>query len=255
MKVLASDYDGTLLVDDIFSNTTLEAIKRWRSHGNSFGIITGRDIRLAKVAIGEHQIPFDFLICNNGCVLYDQHGQELKSSYLPDEIVRQLINNPIIARSPYIILSNKEERYVYDDDYQSARYENLFYTQVLTKEDLKQPNYFYQMDTRFKDAEEMFWAQGVLEEEFGNHIQINPNIVTLDFTPKGVTKLSGLQAYVSLMQISPTDIITVGDGMNDLPMIEYFHGYTMAWAFDRIKEKARAVVSSVEELIHKELNG
>lgn len=254
MKVLASDYDGTLLVDDIFSPTTLEAIRRWRSVGNQFGIVTGRDLRMTKSAVCEHQIPFDFLICNNGCVLYDQNCEELKSSYLPDEIVHRLIKSPVIARSPYIVLADKNGRYIYDDDYQKEKYNNVFYTQVLTKEDLKHPNYFYQMDTRYKDAEEMFLALDLLEEEFGNEIHINPNIETIDFTPKGVTKLSGLQNYVELMQLNTADIITVGDGLNDLPMIEYYYGYTMQWAIDRIKEKARAVISSVEELINIELN-
>ena len=254
MKVLASDYDGTLFIDGIFNQETLKAIHRWRNNGNQFGIVTGRDLRLTKEAVEEHQIPFDFLICNNGCVLYNQRCEVLKSSYLPDEIVRRLIKSPVVAQSPYIVLADKNGRYVYDDNYQKEKYKSVFHTQVLTKEDLKHPNYFYQMDTRYQDAKEMFRALRLLKVEFGNVIHINPNITTIDFTPKGVTKLSGLQNYIDFMELNAADIITVGDGLNDLPMIEYYHGYTMKWAFVRIKVKARAVVFTVEELINNELD-
>ena len=46
----------------------------------------------------------------------------------------------------------------------------------------------------------------------------------------------------------------MGDGLNDLPMIERFHGYTMEWAVEAIQAKAaRGVVRSVAEILRREL--
>ena len=41
MKILGSDYDGTLTCGGI-EETKIAAIHRWREAGNRFGIVTGR---------------------------------------------------------------------------------------------------------------------------------------------------------------------------------------------------------------------
>ena len=42
MKVLATDFDGTLFRDRTITPADLNAIRRFRRAGNRFGIVTGR---------------------------------------------------------------------------------------------------------------------------------------------------------------------------------------------------------------------
>lgn len=44
MKILASDYDGTLRTEELVAEKDIEAIARFRKAGNLFGIVTGRSM-------------------------------------------------------------------------------------------------------------------------------------------------------------------------------------------------------------------
>jgi len=254
MKVLASDYDGTLFINDKLKKETSLALKRWRTSGHRFGIVTGRDLRMTRDVILEHGLKVDFAICNNGCVLYDGNLKKLHSSFLSPELVDQLIDSEAIRKSCYIVLADEHGRYVYDNDYRHEKYEHVYYTEVLNQNNIKDHVHFYQMDTRYSDAKEMHEVKEMLEQEIGNLATINPNVSTIDITPLGVTKLTGLQRYLQLEGLEKEEIITVGDGLNDLSMILHYGGYTMMSAVPEIKEKVGKVVESVEELIEWELN-
>ena len=43
MKIFATDYDGTLRMVDGISEDNIKAIEKFRSQGNLFGVVTGRD--------------------------------------------------------------------------------------------------------------------------------------------------------------------------------------------------------------------
>ena len=44
MKILASDYDGTLRTEELVAEKDIEAIARFSKAGNLFGIVTGRSM-------------------------------------------------------------------------------------------------------------------------------------------------------------------------------------------------------------------
>lgn len=253
MKILASDYDGTISLNDSVSADTIRAIYDWKDAGNLFALVTGRNLGMAKTAIEANNIPIDFLICNNGCVIFDNQYNEIKSSHLSGASVKALIHDEDIQRSEYIVLANMNGRYVYDNDYIEGKYPDLSYNGVLTKTDFSQANRFYQIDTLYESVTEMNLAATSLQRKFGEEVTVNPNLDTIDITPKGVTKLTGLQYYLNLNQLNEKDVITVGDGLNDIGMIHYFNGYAMDAAVESIKAGAKGVVASVEELISKEL--
>lgn len=249
MKILGSDFDGTISLNGTVSSETMRSIYDWKDAGNMFGIVTGRDIRATQHAIDTNNIPFDFLICNNGAVIFDDQYNEIKSSFIPDNTIKALIKDDDIRKSSYIVLADNDGRYVYDNNYIDGAYPNIFYTGVLTKADLSEPKYFYQIDTKYPSMDAMDVVATSLTEKFGAEVTINPNLDTIDITPKGVTKLTGLQYYVKHAQLNERDVITVGDGLNDIGMIHYFNGYAMEEAVDSIKAGARGVVATVEELI------
>ncbi len=51
MKILASDYDGTLRTGKCVSEENVEAIRAFRAHGNAFGIVTGRSVETIRQEI------------------------------------------------------------------------------------------------------------------------------------------------------------------------------------------------------------
>ena len=48
MKIIASDYDGTINYQGRVSEEDKAAIRKFRQAGNKFGIVTGRDAELSR---------------------------------------------------------------------------------------------------------------------------------------------------------------------------------------------------------------
>lgn len=253
-KIIASDYDGTLFVDGVVEARTKRLIDQWRRAGNLFGMVTGRDRLMSRDALIEQGLTMDFLVCNNGTVLADRDYHILHHSCIPYPTLLELIHSKVLKQSRYIVLADPVGRYIYDEHYQEELNKDLYYTEVLNHSNLSEHNFFYQVDTRYPDSALMHTVTAELEEQFGDVVTVNPNVSTIDLTPLGVTKTTGLQRYLAMQGLEDWDVITVGDGLNDLPMIDHYRGYTMEWAADEIQAKAlRGVVRSVADIIEREL--
>lgn len=82
MKVLASDYDGTLRTGEMVDTKDVEAIHAFREQGNVFGLVTGRSMESIKKEIERNGFEFDFIIANNGGVVYDANFNKLQCLYM-----------------------------------------------------------------------------------------------------------------------------------------------------------------------------
>lgn len=254
-KILASDYDGTLSPDGtVVDGRTMRLIREWRAAGNLFGLVTGRDRLMTRDALMPQGLEADFLVCNNGTVLLDGDYEVLWSGGIPLAVVRELIDSPELRESRYVVLADPVGRYVYDDRFDEAAYCDIYYTGVLDRDSIAEHPLFYQMDTWYPDARAMRRIGDRLEERFGGVVTVNRNVNTIDLAPPGTDKATGLDRYLSLRGLEGWDVVTVGDGLNDLPMIARHGGYAMAWSIPEIRRQApRGVVGSVAEVIEAEL--
>ena len=66
-------------------------------------------------------------------------------------------------------------------------------------------------------------------------------------------KAKGIYLLMDILGAEYDDVIAVGDNINDRAMIEEFRSYAMKNGVDAIKELADYTVSSVTELIEKEI--
>ena len=82
MKILASDYDGTLRTEELVDINDVHAIHEFRAAGNMFGLVTGRSMESIQTEIQKNKIEFDFIVANNGGVIYDRDFQRLQVLYM-----------------------------------------------------------------------------------------------------------------------------------------------------------------------------
>ena len=71
MKIIATDYDGTLNHNGI-TDEKRKAISKWRKSGNLFGAVSGRGIKSLLEVIQDKIFEYDFLIANNGAIIFDK---------------------------------------------------------------------------------------------------------------------------------------------------------------------------------------
>ena len=81
-----------------------------------------------------------------------------------------------------------------------------------------------------------------------------PNNFVVDIVPKGISKATGLDFLIEYADIKEEDVYTIGDGHNDIPLIEFgVHGSVMSYADEDVKAHAQVEYDSVSDLISKNL--
>ena len=102
MKLLVSDYDGTIFDQDCIKDTrkNIDAIKRFKDKGNMFAIATARIFPSIKSQIEKFNIPYDYLICCNGGCVFDKNDNLLYSNPIDQTQLKLILK--YLKTLPYI---------------------------------------------------------------------------------------------------------------------------------------------------------
>ena len=93
MKLLATDYDGTLRYAQDVMPEDLKSIEEWKNKGNKFVIVTGRSKESIDAQIKLFNLPCDYLITNNGGMVFGENGDVLLSNYLNFDVCVDILHN------------------------------------------------------------------------------------------------------------------------------------------------------------------
>ena len=219
MKIAFSDYDGTLSVPhEGVAAETITAIHDWRSAGNKFGIVTGRDYSLIAMETRAHNIPVDFYICRNGAAIHHTDGTPLISTPLSREVMKDFFRSEHVrSYTDGMLFFTPEHAYTYRlrTDVPSS-----YLTPLNTIEEALRLKDVVQMGMRFRDREETLAAFAAIDSDFPNIFTGNMNRQFLDLNRAGVNKSMGIADFVRHMGWEAYDLVISGDDRNDLAMIE-----------------------------------
>ena len=255
MKIIASDYDGTLRRHHGIDQKDRDAVKKWRENGNLFGIVTGRDQPWINNFINEDKLEVDFLIIYNGTDIYEFDGGQAalfkrflgKSDRLYDML-------PLILRKDgdyaNFITPEREYYVTYNDSLVDLdKHWGYVKNTWVKNEALKNVREFIQIYTLYKTDTEALEVARNLNDGFSGDVSALVNGSWLNAAPSGVTKASGVREYAKLKSVCKENIFTIGDSYNDLDMIKEFNGFTLDNGADALKKTARAIYKGVWELI------
>lgn len=248
MRILASDYDGTLYAHNELLGDVVQAVSDWRNAGNRFGIVTGRDFSMIRPEIERWNIPVDFLVCINGAAVYNADFSLQTAHLIDDETVPLILQHPAGLASLHYQLSGLEPLRVYlrpGSLFWDAgiRFDRLEIDQAMAATNIGQISLAYKTDD-----ESAKWTDA-LNAQLGGSIQAHRNKRMLDITRNGVDKASGI-ARVLAANNWPADCVhTVGDGENDLAMLSAYDGCTVTGAAPDVVKAARKQYENVPELI------
>ena len=198
MKIAFSDYDGTLSVPhEGVAAETITAIHDWRSAGNKFGIVTGRDYSLIAMETRAHNIPVDFYICCNGAAIHHTDGTPLISTPLSREVMKDFFRSEHVrSYTDGMLFFTPEHVYTYRlrTDVPSS-----YLTPLNTIEEALRLKDVVQMGMRFRDREETLAAFAAIDSDFPNIFTGNMNRQFLDLNRAGVNKSMGIADFVRHM--------------------------------------------------------
>ena len=252
-KVAASDFDGTLFINQAITAENLSAIKNWRLAGNKFGIVTGRAYIMLTHHLEEFGLEIDFAICENGAIIHDGGGKIIFETELPKKVLKAIINEPLAAKSMHFAFEAAEKVYcarVKPTSWVLREWERWnFPVELIEEAQIDELPRINQLALDFESPEAAQNATEMLNDRFGEWIFAQKNTHSVDIVVAGMNKAQGVENLLKICDWRGKTYV-IGDESNDLPMIRHFGGFTVATAKDFVKNEATQIFDSVGAMLN-----
>lgn len=250
MKIFASDYDGTIKIDGVVSKRNLAALKDWQSKGNRFGIVTGRSVESVQQEIAKYGYELDFLVCNNGGVIYDGQMNQLECFCIAYEKAIELIEEIRQMDCNSFVLNNGVQRAkeIVNSDYEDYKYGT--YSSNYTVEKIMEEKRIAQIVISLNDNDLGKQLASSINQKYHGYVEAYPNVNCVDIVPFGISKASGLAYVAEHFGYAEEDIYTMGDAYNDLPMLKKYQSATLKDTFADVRKEIANQVSDVAEYLN-----
>lgn len=251
MKILASDYDGTLKYMDHVTEKDIQSVQNWKNSGNLFVIDTGRSMESILEETKKYHLPVDYFITNNGGMLFDNVGNELFSSYLTVSVSHEIMN--LAAKMDgvvsYVVNDGwHRHRILVNNQLEEHRYPGL--QPDISEAELFEMGKYAQIVISFSTQEKASFTARQLNETYSDFISAYANKFVTDIVPKGISKAHGLDFLKDYLHINKEDIYSIGDAENDIPLMEYAdHGCCMSSGKETLHKHAHYICNDISEYI------
>jgi len=254
MKILGSDFDGTLTVGGI-DEAKCEAIRAWRRAGNLFGLVSGRSPGfLGSLRKQYPALEMDFLVAYNGAFTVDAEGKILDTVECYGVPARELAEALMGWGCPFVYV-NSADSVGAERSYTVRRGGAPLKANECYLSDLPcDLPFFRQISVQLETPTEAVSVTRRLRDAYGGRVNPLRNHSCIDIVDASVNKAEGLRRLAAVWGEIEAEIITVGDNINDLDMLRAFPSYAMENGVEEVKRVAGRTVKSVTELILRELH-
>ena len=223
VKLFVTDLDGTLLPTGTqVSAKNIEAAQAAVRAGVTVTIATGRMYKAALPVA--RQLGVDVpIITYNGALIKSVSGKELYTNYLEPGLIRELVDF-FREQGWYLQTYSHDELYLAERDDYALGYEKAQQVtgHVVGWEGLKEhTEAVCKLLAITGGTEETEARQAILREHFGevfSATQSAPQYIEI-INPE-VSKAAGIRRLAEILQVEPDEVMAIGDGRNDLPMLE-----------------------------------
>jgi hypothetical protein len=221
-RLIATDLDGTLArPDGSVSARSARALAAASAAGSLVVLVTGRPVRWLARVYPYLLDPYPG-VCANGAAIYDPSDDSVVATPVPPDAVRPAFER-IRASVPNVHFASEVDgsrRMLHEPDYplrevldgtvSAATFDEICATpavKLLVRADGWDP-----------DA-----LTAAIRDAVGDKLEATHSSPhgLVEMSASGVTKATGLSAFVSRVGLRPEDAIVFGDMPNDLPMFEW----------------------------------
>lgn len=239
MKLFVTDYDNTLYVNDTELEEAKKEIDRIRKKNIKVAISTGRSVRSIKNEIIKHNIPFDYLSCADGSLIYDSNYKLLQEHHMDKDIIKEI---PDLVKD----VTYEEIQYSYDTGYENY----LDLTKNISSINLVvfEQCYTKELKKKWENLKKRFPSYNYLEYKHAYSLT-NTYIYYLCIKNKDVSKSKGIEFLANYLNIDKDDIYVIGDSDNDYEMIKDYNGVCVINATDNIKSVSKCVYKKISDFL------
>ena len=227
-------------------------VRRVRALGHEVIIATGRSAANAIPVIKEVGFETGWGVCSNGAVTIEIEDADSRGyrpieviTFDPSEVLQQLIS------------TLPDAHFAVEDADGSYRFHKPFPTYALGEQNYETP--LQELMQHPVSRVVVLSPEHDVDEFLGLISGVGLHSVSyaigytawLDISPNGVTKASALEKQRLALGILPHQVITIGDGRNDIAMFQWAknnggYAFAMGQAPDDVQEHATAVTAAVE---------
>lgn len=243
--LIALDIDGTTMREDgVIAQDVLDQIARVAALGHEVMLATGRSVSLTLPVIDRLGITPTYIVCSNGAITLKRnadapvgYSREHVVSFDPTEVITTIRANLSTAN------------YAVEDQDGLYRFTGSFPDGALgaASEKVEFDDLLGQPATRVV----VISPEHELEEflsivsKMGLH-KVSYNVgwtAWLDIAPDGVNKSTALERVRGLLDIPRSRVMAVGDGRNDIDMLEWASAAGRGVAMDQAPDEVKAAAN------------
>ncbi len=252
--LIAIDIDGTLVHDDGYlSPAVIEQVQRVRALGHEVIVATGRSAANAIPVIREVGIQQGYSVASNGAVTVkvnpaDERGFDVHEvvTFDPQQILTELISH---LPNAHFAVENPDGSYHFHRPFPAYA---LGDRNIETSLDelMNSPVSRVVVLSPEHEVDEFL---GIIEKIGLHSVSYAIGYTAwLDIAPAGISKASALEKLRAELGIPSHQVITMGDGRNDIAMFEWAQAggglaFAMGQGPEEVRAAATAVTASVED--------
>ena len=218
MELIVSDFDGTYYTNDNNILINNKYIEEFRSKGNLFMLSSGRSFKSLKEMAIKYNIPYDYLSCCDGSILYDNKDNIIIKYPLNNTILKKFLNLKKLVKFERI-------QYSYPDDYYNKRRDdNLIGCNIVVKNEFINNKFLKE----FNHLKEIY-------PEFDFLMYSHDEITFFCLKNSGINKSSTIKYLEKELNLDYDEIFVFGDNENDYPMLSSYNSYYIGDVDEKIK--------------------
>ena len=248
MKLLASDFDGTLFFENTpekYRQDDIKAIQKFQALGNKFGVCTGRPL-IGVTDFALDSFSFDFYIVNSGAIVLNHDFKVICKHRIEFQTVKQVIEHyPDLM----MLIATVDQLYMVNS---KKQFDNDLIKNLQTVEQLQEQT-ILSFSLLLHNDQEVLQVKEFLNQF--DDIEVYQNITAIDVAAKNCSKKNGIEAIANYYRLEKKDLACIGDSYNDVSMLEYLdNSYTFDYSPIEVQEIAKHIVSHLDECIEHLLN-
>lgn len=254
MKLFVSDYDMTMYINEYIDDKVLEAIKKWREEGYIFVIATGRNKFSIFEHIEKHNISFDYLIANNGALIFDKDKKVIFKEIIDEneayKVIKSLYNEfggTVEIANDEQLISVKSKGGKTTDYFEAFKIEK-----IIDIEEIYSIKNIIQINKWTDNVENSKIVSDFVNNNF-KEVAAYGNIRTVDIVGKKVNKANGIDFLLKNKLKNIDKVFVAGDSNNDIDMITKYDGYVQINAGENIKIVSNKYFSLISDIMNENL--
>jgi len=219
-RLVVSDFDGTLVNSSReFTTAVLQAAAALQQRGIPLVLASGREWMAIAPYYRKLRLQTPYIGANGGFIYFPADDRVLKETFLPVHAQRSMLHE---LHSYRLAVFCSDQRGVYFSGDRVILQAQAMHApfEVVLCDDLSSegPERLHKLTLRGSPEElERFRGQA-LQTAAGVQMVFSDS-TCLEVIPAGVNKGDGVRLVLEHLAVDPEDVVVIGDGMNDLPML------------------------------------